>query len=48
MTAAGPEFGAPGYEVNLLYIGGLLALLILGAGPVSVDDALARRKETAA
>lgn len=44
MTESGPQFGAPGYEVNLLYIGGLLALLILGAGPASVDDALARRK----
>lgn len=42
MTGMGPEgatFGMPGYEVNLLYIGGLLALIIGGAGALSVDAA---------
>jgi putative oxidoreductase len=34
---AGPTFGMPGYEVNLLYIAGFLALVIGGAGALSVD-----------
>ncbi len=36
-TDAGPVFGMPGYEVNLLYIAGLLTLIIAGAGVFSVD-----------
>jgi putative oxidoreductase len=43
LTADGPQFGPPGYEVNLLYIAGLLALILLGAGPISIDRLLARR-----
>ncbi|MCH7637968.1 MAG: DoxX family protein [Bacteroidetes bacterium] len=31
-------FGMPGYEVNLLYIAGLVALMLMGAGALSVDD----------
>ena len=42
MTAAGPQFGMPGYETPLLYIGGLLALLLTGASHLSVDQKLAR------
>ncbi len=34
-----PQFGMPGYEVNLLYLAGLLTLLIGGAGAVSIDAA---------
>src|SRR5499427_7604976 len=30
LTADGPQFGPPGYEVNLLYIAGLLALILGG------------------
>src|SRR3954447_2326842 len=44
LTADGPQFGPPGYEVNLLYIAGLLALVLGGAGPFSIDRLLARRK----
>jgi putative oxidoreductase len=44
LTADGPQFGPPGYEVNLLYIAGLLALILAGAGPFSIDRLLARRK----
>jgi putative oxidoreductase len=44
VTADGPRFGPPGYEVNLLYIAGLLALLLGGAGPLSIDGLLLRRK----
>jgi putative oxidoreductase len=44
LTADGPQFGPPGYEVNLLYIAGLLALILGGAGRFSIDRLLARRK----
>ena len=37
MTETGPTFGMPGYEVNLLYIAGLLVLILGGAGAFSVD-----------
>jgi putative oxidoreductase len=37
ITVSGAEFGAPGYEMNLLYIAGLLTLALGGPGPVSVD-----------
>ena len=37
MTPAGPRFGMPGYELNLLYIAILAALLLGGAGAWSVD-----------
>ena len=39
-----PQFGTPGYEVNLLYLAGLLTLVLGGAGPFSVDRIFARRK----
>lgn len=39
MGPEGPTFGMPGYEVNVLYIAGLLALIIGGAGALSVDAA---------
>ena len=48
LTAEGPQFGPPGYEVNLLYIAGLLALILCGAGPLSIDSLLARRKRESA
>lgn len=48
LTADGPQFGPPGYEVNLLYIAGLLALILGGAGPLSIDRLLARRKRVQA
>src|SRR5215831_16532588 len=44
LTADGPQFAPPGYEVNLLYIAGLLTLILGGAGPLSVDGLLASRK----
>jgi len=46
LTATGPVFGPPGYEINLLYIGGLFVLILAGAGPLSVDQLLRRRKWT--
>ena len=44
MGPQGPVFGMPGAEVNLLYISGLLALVIAGAGAWSVDTLLQDRK----
>lgn len=41
MTESGPQFGMPGYEVNLLYIAGLLALFLRGPSHWSVDQRLA-------
>jgi putative oxidoreductase len=41
--AAGAHFGQPGYETDLLYLAGLLALCIGGAGPISLDGKLKRR-----
>jgi putative oxidoreductase len=38
VTSAGAEFGAPGYEMNLLYIAGLVTLALSGPGPASVDQ----------
>ena len=46
MTAAGPQFGLPGFEVNLLYIAGLLSLLFSGPGAISAS-ALLRRESRA-
>jgi putative oxidoreductase len=37
LTAQGPVFGPPGYEINLVYIAGLMALLLLGSGRFSID-----------
>jgi putative oxidoreductase len=37
VTAAGPQFGPPGYETALLYIGCLIALVLGGPGPFAVD-----------
>src|SRR5262245_66610403 len=45
LTADGPKFGPPGYEVNLLYIAGLLALALQGAGPFSIDGLIARKQQ---
>ena len=45
LTADGPQFGPPGFEVNLLYIAGLLALILGGAGAFSIDRLLARRTQ---
>ena len=44
LTAEGPQLGPPGYEINLLYIAGLVALILGGAGPLSVDARRSRRR----
>jgi putative oxidoreductase len=42
--AMGAHFGQPGYETDLLYIAGLLALCVGVAGPRSLDGYLTTRK----
>jgi putative oxidoreductase len=37
ITAAGAQFGQPGYETDLLYLACLVALVLGGSGPWSVD-----------
>jgi putative oxidoreductase len=37
VTLAGAQFGQPGYECDLLYLAGLLALMLGGPGPLAVD-----------
>ncbi|HUF29049.1 MAG TPA: DoxX family protein [Gemmatimonadaceae bacterium] len=44
VTAQGPQFGMPGYEVSLLYMAGLLSLNLSGAGAYSVDAIRTRRR----
>ena len=44
LTPSGPLFGPPGYEINLLYIAGLVALAFSGPTALSVDRLLAREK----
>jgi putative oxidoreductase len=41
---AGAHFGQPGYETDLLYLAGLLALCVGGAGPLSLDGYLSSRR----
>jgi putative oxidoreductase len=45
LTPAGPQFGPPGYEINLLYIACLMALILGGAGPISIDSLRKRRQQ---
>ena len=47
ITAAGAQFGPPGYECDLLYLACLAALVIGGSGVLSVDG-IVRRQRTAA
>lgn len=42
VTAAGPQFGPPGYETNLLYIAALATLALGGPGPLALDAWLSR------
>jgi len=44
VTEAGPQFGPPGYEINLLYLAALATLVLGGSGPLSLDESIARRR----
>lgn len=41
VTAAGAQFGAPGYEIDLLYLACLATLVLGGTGPFSMNGLLA-------
>jgi putative oxidoreductase len=42
VTAAGAQFGPPGYETDLLYLACLAALALGGSGPLSFDRLLTK------
>ena len=44
VTAAGAQFGPPGYELNLIYLACLAALVMGGAGPLAIDGLLRKRR----
>ena len=44
LTPAGPVFGPPGYEINLVYLAGLLVLMVNGGGAYALDR---RRRRSA-
>ena len=45
LTPEGPQIGPPGYEINLLYIACLVALILGGAGPLSIDALRSRPRQ---
>ncbi len=50
VTASGTKFGTVGYEIILLYLASLRALVLGGAGPLSIDrwrEALRARRRGA-
>ena len=44
VTAAGPQFGPPGYEVDLLYLAALATLVLGGPGPIALDQLFRRSR----
>src|ERR1700755_2855919 len=45
VTAAGAQFGPPGFETDLLYLACLSAPGLGGPGPLAIDGLLAKRRE---
>jgi putative oxidoreductase len=45
VTAAGAQFGPPGFETDLLYLACLAAIVLGGSGPLAIDGFLAKRRE---
>jgi putative oxidoreductase len=45
VTAAGAQFGPPGYEVDLLYLACLAALVLGGPGPLAIDGLIKKRRK---
>ena len=43
VTAAGAQFGPPGFETDLLYLACLAALVLGGSGPLAIERLLAKR-----
>jgi putative oxidoreductase len=48
VTAAGAQFGPPGYELNLLYLACLVALVLGGSGPLAIDEPVRNRRSSSA
>lgn len=46
LTASGPVFGPPGYEINLLYVAALVALILAGPTALSLDAWRNERRRT--
>lgn len=44
VTAAGAQFGPPGYECDLLYLACLAALVLGGSVPLAIDGLIGKRK----
>ncbi len=47
VDAARAHFGQPGYETDLLYLAGLLALVVGGSGPLAFDNIFFRHSSKA-
>ena len=47
VSAAGAQFGPPGYETNILYIACIAALILGGSGPMAIDGLIGRRRNGA-
>jgi putative oxidoreductase len=45
VTAAGAQFGPPGYETDLLYLACLATLVLGGSGPLAIDALLVKRRK---
>ena len=45
VTAAGAQFGPPGFETDLLYLACLAALVLGGSGPLAIEGLLTRRRD---
>jgi putative oxidoreductase len=46
VTPSGAQFGPPGYECDLLYLACLAALVLIGSGPLSIDELLLRKRNS--
>jgi len=46
ITPAGAQFGPPGYEVDLLYLACLVALVLTGSGPFSLGSFFLKRSNS--
>ena len=44
VTSGRAQFGPPGYEVDLLYIACLVALVISGSGPMAIDRYIGKKR----
>ena len=45
ITAAGAQFGQPGYETDVLYLACLAALVLGGSGPLAIDGLVRKRRK---